>query len=93
MEAKKLIRRKKQQFMVINPNAAGIDIGSKFHVVAVPANRDHEPAQTFKTFTGELYRLADWLKSVSIETVAMESTGVYWLPLLRYCNRGALTYC
>jgi transposase len=81
MEAKKSGRRKKGQFMLMHPNAAGIDIGSKIHVVAVPSDRDQEPVRTFKTFTGELYRLADWLKNIGIETVAMESTGVYWLPL------------
>lgn len=74
-------QRKKQQFMLVNPNAAGIDIGSQFHVVAVPADRDKEPVRTFKTFTGQLYQLADWLEVIGIDTVAMESTGVYWLPL------------
>lgn len=73
--------RKKLQFLLINQNAAGIDIGSQFHVVAVPPDRDKEPVRTFKTFTGQLYELADWLKEVGVETVAMESTGVYWVPL------------
>jgi len=73
--------RKKPQFLLINQNAAGIDIGSQFHVVAVPPDRDKEPVRTFKTFTGQLYELADWLKEVGVETVAMESTGVYWVPL------------
>ena len=72
---------KKQQFSLINPNAAGIDIGSQFHVVAVPPDRDKTPVRTFKTFTGQLHELVDWLESIDIDTVAMESTGVYWLPL------------
>ena len=59
---------------------AGIDIGSKFHVVAVPEELDTEPVRTFSTFTNALYRLADWLKELGILTVAMESTGVYWIP-------------
>lgn len=74
-------RRKRKQFTLLNQNAAGIDIGSQFHVVAVSPERDQKPVRTFKTFTGELYQLADWLESVGVETVAMESTGVYWIPL------------
>ncbi len=72
---------KKQQFLLVNPNAAGIDIGSQYHVVAVSSDRDKEPIRTYKTFTGQLYQLADWLEKSGIETVAMESTGVYWIPL------------
>lgn len=77
--------RKKQggskNFLAINPSAAGIDIGSKFHVVAVPADRDAEPVRTFNSFTGDLHRLADWLVACRIDTAAMESTGIYWVPL------------
>lgn len=65
----------------INPNAAGIDVGSRFHVVAVPEDRDEEPVRTFQSFTGDLYRLADWLVACGIDTVAMESTGIYWVAL------------
>jgi transposase len=65
----------------INPDAAGIDVGSTFHVVAVPADRDDEPVRTFRTFSGDLHRLADWLEATGIKTVAMESTGVYWIPV------------
>ena len=64
----------------IHPHAAGIDIGSRFHVVAVAADRDDEPVRTFQSFTHDLYRLADWLAGIGITTVAMESTGVYWIP-------------
>ncbi|HNC99415.1 MAG TPA: transposase, partial [Myxococcota bacterium] len=66
---------------VIHRNAAGIDIGSRFHAVAVAADRDNEPVRTFGTFTTDLQRLADWLQSVGITTVAMESTSVYWIPV------------
>lgn len=66
---------------IIHPRAAGIDIGSRFHVVAVPAQLCEEPVQTFQAFTADLQRLADWLKSLGIETVVMESTGVYWIPV------------
>lgn len=65
----------------INLNAAGIDCGSEAHFVAVPCDRDPEPVRSFKTFTGDLYRLADWLEACKIKTVAMESTGVYWIPI------------
>ena len=65
----------------IKPNAAGIDCGSRHHHVAVPADRDPEPVRRFKTFTPDLRQLADWLEACGIETVAMEATGVYWIPL------------
>ncbi len=71
----------KKRFSTINPNAAGIDVGSQFHVVAVPGDRDDEPVRSFQSFTGELHRLADWLIACRIDTVAMESTGVYWVAL------------
>lgn len=63
------------------PNAAGIDIGSASHYVAVPADRDDEPVREFASFTADLHRLADWLSACGVDTVAMESTGVYWIPL------------
>lgn len=65
----------------ISLNAAGIDIGSRSHYVAVPADRDPQPVQEFPAFTADLERLADWLKRCGITTIAMESTGVYWIPL------------
>jgi transposase len=65
----------------INLNAAGIDIGSRSHFVAVPLDRDPQPVQEFPAFTADLQRLADWLAHCAITTVAMESTGVYWIPL------------
>lgn len=61
--------------------AAGIDIGSRFHVVAVPPELCEAPVRTFQGFTGNLEQRADWLVSIGIETVAMESTGVYWVPV------------
>ena len=62
-------------------HAAGIDIGSESHWVAVPPEADVKPVRKFGAFTGELEQLADWLKQCGIETVVMESTGVYWIPL------------
>ncbi|MGH8700495.1 MAG: IS110 family transposase [Burkholderiales bacterium] len=64
-----------------HPNAAGIDIGSAAHYVAVPPDRDDEPVREFPSFTADLHRLADWLDGCGVDTVAMESTGVYWIPL------------
>lgn len=66
---------------VINTRAAGIDIGSRFHVVVVPADLAQDPIQTFNAFTADLERMANWLVSLGISTVAMESTGVYWIPV------------
>ncbi len=67
---------------VVNPNAAGIDIGDTVHAVAVPADRAQLPVRTFGTMSCDLDQIADWLQECRIDTVAMESTGVYWKPLL-----------
>lgn len=64
---------------IINEKAAAIDIGSRFHVVAVPPILSAEPVQTFQAFTADLQRMANWLVALGITTVAMESTGVYWI--------------
>ena len=58
----------------MHSDAAGIDVGSRFHVVAVAVDRAPEPVRTFSSFAHELHRLADWLAAVGISTVAMEST-------------------
>lgn len=71
---------RKQVFELMHPNAAGIDIGSASHFVAVPADRDEQPVREFKSFTEDLIAMADWLECCGIETIAMESTGVYWIP-------------
>jgi transposase len=72
---------KRVQVEVVNPNAAGIDVGSEVHYVAVPPDRDPELVRSFKCFTADLNVLADWLDECGIETVAMESTSVYWIPV------------
>ena len=66
---------------VMHPDAAGIDIGSRSHWVAVPADRDERPVREFLSFTAGLNALADWLESCGVKSIAMESTGVYWIPL------------
>jgi transposase len=65
----------------INLNAAGVDIGSEEIYVAVPVGRDEENVRAFGTFTADLHQIAHWLQACGIKTVAMESTGVYWIPL------------
>jgi transposase len=68
-------------FKKVNPNAAGIDCGSDVHYVAVPEDRDPQPVRRFGAFTADLVALAAWLKACGVTTVAIESTGVYWIPL------------
>ena len=67
----------------INLNAAGIDIGADSHWVSVPPDRDEQNVQEFKCYTPDIYALADWLKQCQVETVVMESTGVYWIPVFQ----------
>ena len=65
----------------LHPHAAGIDCGSAEHFVAVPPDRDPAAVQSFPTFTADLYRLANWLTACRVTHVAMEATGVYWIPI------------
>ena len=69
-----------KDFEMLNPNAAGIDIGSREHFVAIPEGRGSESVESFGCTTPDLHRMAKWLKKHKIDTVAMESTGVYWIP-------------
>lgn len=93
-ERKKYRRRKGKRLPkrldLVTENAAGIDIGSREHYVCVPEDRDEEPVQVFGCFTPDLERMAEWLKSCGIETVAMESTGVYWIPVYRVLEKHGL---
>jgi transposase len=73
--------RRQSKFNILHTRAAGIDVGSTFHVVAVPPELSPEPVQAFQSFMGDLYRLADWLVEIGVTTVAMESTGIYWIPV------------
>jgi len=75
----------------INPDAAGIDCGGSTHVVAVPPDRDEHPVQSFRTFTTDLHRLADWLMACRVTTVALESTGVFWIPIYEILEARGLT--
>jgi len=69
-------------------NAAGIDVGAECHWVAAPPDRDEQPVQCFGAFTADLYALAEWLRQCQIETVVMESTGVYWIALFEVLEEG-----
>ena len=74
----------------INLYAAGIDIGSESHYVAVPEGLDDEPVRCFSCTTGDLEKLADWLVQIGIQSVAMESTGIYWIPLFEILEERGL---
>ena len=65
----------------VNFGAAGVDVGAGSHFAAVPENSCEQPVREFGAFTADLYLMADWLAECGVETVAMESTGVYWIPL------------
>ena len=81
MSSRRKSRAKPEGLSQLNLNAAGIDVGATSHYVAVPADRAEQPVQEFEAFTADLYRLADWLTECGVQTVVMESTGVYWIPL------------
>jgi len=66
---------------VVHPRAAGIDVGNGAHYVAVRPDQDPEPVRRLECFTADLHRLADWLETCGVATIAMQSTGVYWIPL------------
>ena len=72
---------------VIHPNAAGIDLGSREHWVALPPGRSEQVVQSFECYTEDLEKMAQWLEQNGIETIAMESTGVYWIPVYQVLER------
>jgi transposase len=78
---------------IVEPNAAGIDVGAREMYVAIPPDRDSEPVRVFKTFTPDLECLVDWLIARGITTVAMESTGVYWIPLYQMLEDRGVRPC
>lgn len=78
---------------VINPNAAGAGIGATEIFVAVPEDRDEHPVRCLTTFTQDLPALADWLQSCGIQTITLESTGVYWIPLCQILEGRGLDVC
>ncbi|HEX3587312.1 MAG TPA: IS110 family transposase [Candidatus Angelobacter sp.] len=77
----------------VEANAAGLDVGARKVYVAVPEDRDAQPVRSFDSFTEDLERMADWLLECGITSVAMESTGVYWIPVFDILERKGLRVC
>jgi hypothetical protein len=86
-------RKPPQSLPQVEPDAAGVDVGAREMYVAVPANRDEEPVRVYQTFTCDLNAIADWLLACGIRTVAMESTGVYWIPLYQILEARGIRVC
>jgi transposase len=82
--------RKSVRLSAVHPNAAGIDLGSREHYVALPPERASDCVRSFGCFTEDLQAMAEWLKQNAIETVAMESTGVYWVPVYQVLERAGI---
>src|SRR5271169_2868528 len=76
---------------VMHPNAAAIDVGATIHMAAVRADRATEPVRSFGTFTTDLHRLVDWFTECGVETVVMESTSVYWIPIFELLDARGFT--
>ena len=76
---------------MVHPNAAAIDVGATMHMAAVRADRTPEPVRSFGTFTTDLHRLVDWFKECGVETVVMESTSVYWIPIFELLDARGFT--
>ena len=72
---------------VVHPDCAGIDVGKRKHYVAVDPSRFEDPVRNFGTFTGDLEAMAEWLAACGVRQVAMESTGVYWIPVFEVLDR------
>jgi transposase len=90
---KRASQRKPAQPPVFQPHAAGIDIGAREIYIAVPPDRDTHPVRKFETFTSDLNQMAEWLVGCGITTVAMESTGVYWIPVYDVLEQHGIQPC
>lgn len=86
-------RQLPRQLESVNLDAAGIDVGAEEHYVAVPSDRSDFPVRSFSAFTADLEKLADWLAECGITTVAMEATGVYWIPLFELLECRGFEVC
>lgn len=80
-------KRVSKRLDVVYPDCAGVDIGKKKHFVAVDPSRSDTPVRSFETFTDSLEAMAEWLEACGVKVVAMESTGVYWIPLYEILDR------
>ena len=76
---------------MVHPNAAAIDVGATMHTAAVRADWTPEPVRSFGTFTTDLHRLVNWFKECGVETVVMESTSVYWIPIFELLDARGFT--
>ena len=99
MSSKKLAGRQKasakkkvdwKALDIVHPDAAGIDVGGSEHWVAVNPDRDPEPVRRFGCFTADLREMAGWLMEKGVRSVAMQSTGVYWMPVLELLEQHGL---
>ena len=90
---KKSPKIKLESLPLLEPNAAGIDLAHREHWCAVPADRCKKPVRSFGTFTQDLEKMADWLHECGIKTVAMESTGMYWIPAFQILERRGFAVC
>lgn len=75
---------------IVHPDAAGIDIGGSEHWVAISPERDEQPTRCFDCFTADLQQMADWLIEKGVRSVAMQSTGVYWIPVFEVLQQRGL---
>jgi len=91
--SKRSCQRKQDEHPVFEPDAAGIDIGAREIYVAVPADRDEHPVRKCETFTGDLHQMAEWLVRCGVTTAAMESTGVYWIPVYDVLEQHGIKPC
>ena len=92
MKEQKKKKRANQKLLIMNPKVAGIDVGASCHYVCV-GNLSEESIRRFGTFTQDLEALADWLVSLGVESVAMESTGIYWVNLYDTLESRGLELC
>jgi len=89
-ELKRRLNSEDPGLQVIHPDAAGIDIGNESHFVAIPPDRDTTPVREFGSWTADLHQMASWLKEHGITTVALQSTGVYWIPVVEVLEQAGL---
>jgi len=87
LEEAKMGRKRRSELQVVHPDCAGIDIGSSAHYVAVDPTRSDEPVRCFGSFTDELEAMGRWLRECGVDIVAIESTGVYWIPVYEVLER------
>ena len=92
-KSKRSSQKKASEYALFQPHASGIDIGAREIYVAVPPDRDQHPVRQCGTFTSDLDEMAEWLVSCGITTVAMESTGVYWIPVYEAVERHGIEAC